>query len=107
MQRRYCAAPYGGDLHTACRYCGVGLSCPADAPADRGLDRRPDARQEIIRRHNTYRDDEQAAFHQLLCQYHNHRSQNQRQTSEVAIRDTQVEFKLSQGKRQVLNLNAP
>ena len=56
FQRRYCDAPYGGDLHTACRYCGVGLSCPADRPADRGLDRRPDARQEILKRHNTYRD---------------------------------------------------
>ena len=56
FQRRYCDAPYGGDLHTACRYCGVGLSCPSDTPADRGLDRRPDARQEILKRHNTYRD---------------------------------------------------
>ena len=56
LQRRYCDAPYGGDLHTACRYCGVGLSCPAGRPADRGLDRRPDAMREILRRHNTYRD---------------------------------------------------
>ena len=62
LQRRYCDAPYGGDLHTACRYCGVGLSCPAGRPADRGLDRRPDAMREILRRHNTYRDGEQRAF---------------------------------------------
>ena len=62
FQRRYCDAPYGGDLHTACRYCGVGLSCPAGRPADRCLDRRPDAMQEILRRHNTYRDGRQRAF---------------------------------------------
>ena len=62
LQRRYCDAPYGGDLHTACRYCGVGLSCPAGRPADRGLDRRPDAMREILRRHNTYRDGLHRAF---------------------------------------------
>ena len=62
LQRRYCDAPYGGDLHTACRYCGVGLSCPAGRPADRGLDRRPDARQEILKRHNTYREGHKEHF---------------------------------------------
>ena len=58
FQKRYCDAPYGGDLHTACRYCGIGLSCPSERPTGRGLDRRVDGvRDEILRRHNDYREE--------------------------------------------------
>ena len=28
LQSRYCDAWYGGDYHTACRYCGLGPACP-------------------------------------------------------------------------------
>ena len=28
LQSKYCNAWYGGDYHTACNYCGLGLSCP-------------------------------------------------------------------------------
>ena len=52
FQRKYCSAPYGGDMHTACRFCGVGLGCPALRPSGRGLDGQ---REEILRRHNAYR----------------------------------------------------
>ena len=53
-QRHYCSADYGGDLHTGCRYCGIGLQCPAREPSDRGLDD-PGIRDEILARHNEYR----------------------------------------------------
>ena len=28
IQKKYCEAWYGGDYHTACRYCGLGQACP-------------------------------------------------------------------------------
>lgn len=28
VQEKYCEAWYGGDYHTACRYCGLGQACP-------------------------------------------------------------------------------
>lgn len=28
LQDRYCSAWYGGDYHTACRFCGRGSHCP-------------------------------------------------------------------------------
>ena len=28
LQARYCSAWYGGDYHTACRFCGRGSHCP-------------------------------------------------------------------------------
>ena len=28
LQRKYCSAWYGGDYHTACRFCGRGNHCP-------------------------------------------------------------------------------
>ena len=54
LQSEYCGAAYGGDLHTACRYCGVGLQCPSASPSGRGL-RDPEVRAEILKRHNDYR----------------------------------------------------
>jgi hypothetical protein len=55
MQAKYCDAWYGGDLHTGCRYCGLGPQCPRTQPSGRGLRNRPDIRDEILRRHNEYR----------------------------------------------------
>ena len=55
FQRSYCSAPYGGDMHTACRFCGVGLGGPAHRPSGRGLDGEGGLREEILRRHNAYR----------------------------------------------------
>ncbi len=57
FQQTYCDAPFGGDLHTACRYCGIGLSCPIDTPTGRGLDDRPGVMAEILQRHNDYREE--------------------------------------------------
>ena len=28
LQEQYCSAWYGGDYHTACRFCGRGTHCP-------------------------------------------------------------------------------
>ena len=28
LQAQYCSAWYGGDYHTACRFCGRGSHCP-------------------------------------------------------------------------------
>ena len=28
LQAEYCSAWYGGDYHTACRFCGRGSHCP-------------------------------------------------------------------------------
>ena len=28
LQDQYCSAWYGGDYHTACRFCGRGSNCP-------------------------------------------------------------------------------
>ena len=28
LQEQYCSAWYGGDYHTACRFCGRGDHCP-------------------------------------------------------------------------------
>jgi hypothetical protein len=39
------------------RYCGVGLSCPSNSPTGRGLDGRTGIREEILKRHNDYRDE--------------------------------------------------
>ena len=56
LQRQYCTADYGGDLHTACRYCGIGLQCPGTRPSGRGLADKPEIMAEILRRHNDYRE---------------------------------------------------
>lgn len=56
LQREYCEAPYGGDMHTACRFCGLGLQCPSTRPSGRGLTD-PKIQEEILRRHNAYRDE--------------------------------------------------
>ncbi len=61
IRDKYCAAPYGGDLHTACRFCGVGPQCPTGSsgspvePSGRGI-KDPEVKREILRRHNEYRD---------------------------------------------------
>ena len=61
IRQKYCAAWYGGDLHTACKYCGIGPQCPEGvAVSGRGLSSRPDLREEILRRHNEYRADVRA-----------------------------------------------
>ncbi|TRY77265.1 hypothetical protein TCAL_13990, partial [Tigriopus californicus] len=52
--KKYCDAPYGGDFHTVCRYCGVGLQCPNKVPSGRGL-ADPVLVDEILKRHNAYR----------------------------------------------------
>ena len=58
LQSEYCSAPFGGDLHTGCRYCGIGLQCPSAIPSGRGL-REPAVKAEILKRHNDYRKEVQ------------------------------------------------
>ena len=61
LEQKYCNARYGGDLHTACKYCGIGPQCPEGVPlSGRGLSHRPDLKQEILKRHNDYRADVRA-----------------------------------------------
>ena len=62
LQDKYCNAPYGGDMHTACRYCGIGLQCPSETPSGRGLGDK-DIQQEILSRHNAYRAQVRAMRH--------------------------------------------
>ena len=40
-----------------CRYCGLGLHCPSKNPSGRGLKNQPELRNEILRRHNLYREE--------------------------------------------------
>ena len=54
LQDKYCNAPYGGDMHTACRFCGIGPHCPQKRPIARGLTD-PQLKDEIVKRHNEYR----------------------------------------------------
>ena len=53
LQNDYCR--FGGDMHTACRFCGLGLQCPGTNPSGRGLKGRVDIQEEIVKRHNEYR----------------------------------------------------
>ena len=55
LRSKYCDAWYGGDLHTGCRFCGLGPQCPTTEPSGRGLKNQPDIKEEILRRHNEYR----------------------------------------------------
>ena len=55
LKNKYCDSWYGGDLHTGCRYCGLGPQCPATQPSGRGLKNRSEVKDEILRRHNEYR----------------------------------------------------
>ena len=55
LQAKYCEADYGGDMHTACRFCGIGPQCPKVQPTGRGLTD-PNLKREIINRHNDYRE---------------------------------------------------
>ena len=56
IQLKYCQAWFGGDLHTGCKYCGIGPQCPQGVePSGRGIKNRPDLMEEILRRHNEYR----------------------------------------------------
>lgn len=57
LRSKYCNAWYGGDLHTGCKYCGIGPQCPSATPSGRGLIHRPDLVREILNRHNLYRDE--------------------------------------------------
>ena len=66
IRRKYCDAEYGGDLHTGCKYCGLGPQCPQGVTlSGRGLKNRPDLRDEILRRHNEYRADVRAGLTRL------------------------------------------
>jgi hypothetical protein len=66
LRNKYCDAWYGGDLHTGCKYCGIGPQCPKGvAPSGRGLKTRPDLMQEILRRHNEYRAEVRAGHTSL------------------------------------------
>ena len=66
IRRKYCDASYGGDLHTGCKYCGLGPQCPQGVTlSGRGLNNRPDLREEILRRHNEYRADVRAGLTRL------------------------------------------
>ena len=56
LQAKYCDAPYGGDLHTACRYCGLGLACPRVRPSGRKIEDE-EVKEEILKRHNSYRSE--------------------------------------------------
>ena len=40
-----------------CKYCGIGLHCPSKTPSGRGLKNQPLIRDEILRRHNLYREE--------------------------------------------------
>ena len=37
LQAKYCSAWYGGDYHTACRFCGRGSHCPQGDIAGRKI----------------------------------------------------------------------
>ena len=37
LQQEYCQAWWGGDLHTACRWCGRGSQCPAGELTGRAI----------------------------------------------------------------------
>ena len=40
-----------------CKYCGIGLHCPSKTPSGRGIKNQPLIRDEILRRHNLYREE--------------------------------------------------
>ena len=44
-------------IFIGCKYCGIGLHCPSKTPSGRGLKNQPLIRDEILRRHNLYREE--------------------------------------------------
>ena len=44
-------------LSIGCKYCGIGLHCPSKTPSGRGIKNQPLIRDEILQRHNLYREE--------------------------------------------------